>query len=63
VTTEVPSSQIAQWRALKFEGLKSHRALSLGFDEGLNNKIRVILRRAYGLKNEECFRLKVLTCC
>ena len=30
--------------------------------EGLNNKIRVILRRAYGLKNEEYFRLKVLTC-
>jgi transposase len=35
---------------------------SLGFVEGLNNKIRVIQRRAYGLKNEEYFRLKVLTC-
>ena len=36
--------------------------VSLGFVEGLNNKIRVIQRRAYGLKNEEYFRLKVLTC-
>src|SRR6201982_935082 len=35
--------------------------VSLGFVEGLNNKIRVIQRRAYGLKNEEYFRLKVLT--
>ena len=36
--------------------------VSLGFVEGLNNKIRVIQRRAYGLKNEEYFCLKVLTC-
>ena len=36
--------------------------VSLGFVEGLNNKIRVIQRRAYGLRNEEYFRLKVLTC-
>ena len=28
----------------------------------LNNKIRVIQRRAYGLRNEEYLRLKVLTC-
>jgi transposase len=34
----------------------------LGFVEGLNNKIRVIQRRAYGLKDEEYLRLKVLTC-
>ena len=30
--------------------------VSLGFVEGLNNKIRVIQRRAYGLRNEEYFR-------
>ena len=36
--------------------------VSLGFVEGLNNKIRAIQRRAYGLRNEEYFRLKVLTC-
>jgi transposase len=36
--------------------------VSLGFVEGLNNKIRVIQRRAYGIRNEEYLRLKVLTC-
>lgn len=35
--------------------------VSLGFVEGLNNKIRVIQRRAYGLKDEEYLRLKILT--
>lgn len=35
--------------------------VSLGFVEGLNNKIRVIQRRAYGLHDEEYLRLKVLT--
>ena len=34
----------------------------LGFVEGLNNKIRVIQRRAYGLRDQEYLRLKVLTC-
>jgi transposase len=32
--------------------------VSLGFVEGLNNKIRVIQRRAYGLRDEEYIRLK-----
>ena len=36
--------------------------VSLGFVEGLNNKIRVIQRRAYGLRDEEYLRLKFLTC-
>ena len=36
--------------------------VSLGFVEGLNNKIRVIQRRAYGLHDEEYLKLKVLTC-
>ena len=35
--------------------------VSLGFVEGLNNKIRVIQRRAYGLHDEEYLRLKILT--
>ncbi len=34
----------------------------LGFVEGVNNKIRVLQRRAYGLRDEEYLRLKVLTC-
>jgi transposase len=36
--------------------------VSLGFVEGLNNKIRVIQRRAYGLPDEDYLRLKILTC-
>ena len=36
--------------------------ISLGFVEGLNNKIRVIQRRAHGWRNKEYLRLKILTC-
>jgi len=41
---------------------KEENHVSLGFVEGLNNKIRVFQRRAYGLKDQEYLRLKVLTC-
>ena len=34
---------------------------ALGFVEGFNNKIRVLQRRAYGLRDEEYLRLKILT--
>jgi transposase len=36
--------------------------VALGYVEGLNNKIRVIQRRAYGLRDEEYLKLKILTC-
>jgi transposase len=36
--------------------------VALGFVEGFNNKIRVLQRRAYGLRDEEYLRLKILTC-
>ncbi len=39
---------------------KTENKVSLGFVEGLNNKIRVIQRRAYGLRDEEYLRLKIL---
>jgi transposase len=42
--------------------IRLEEKVSLGFVEGLNNKIRVIQRRAYGLWDEEYLRLKVLTC-
>ena len=35
--------------------------VKLGFVEGLNNKIRVMQRRAYGYRDEEYLRLKILT--
>ena len=41
---------------------KPENKVPLGFVEGLNNKIRVIQRRAYGLRDEEYLRLKVLSC-
>jgi len=40
---------------------KPENKVALGFVEGVNNKIRVIQRRAYGLRDEEYLRLKVLT--
>ena len=49
-----------------WEGIAAYCApenkVSLGFVEGLNNKIRVLQRRAYGLRDPEYLRLKVLTC-
>ena len=41
---------------------ESENKVALGFVEGLNNKIRVFQRRAYGLRDEEYLKLKVLTC-
>lgn len=41
---------------------KPENKVALGFMEGLNNKIRVFQRRAYGLQDEEYLQLKVLTC-
>ena len=39
---------------------KPENKVSLGFVAGLNNMIRVIQRRAYGRRDEECLRLKIL---
>jgi transposase len=41
--------------------LLSHK-VALGFVEGLTNRVRVLQRRAYGLRDEDYLRLKVLTC-
>lgn len=41
---------------------KPENKVALGFVEGFNNKIRVIQRRAYGIRDEEYLRLKILTC-
>lgn len=39
------------------------RGLSNGFAEGINNKIKVIKRRAYGFRKEENFKERVLAAC
>ena len=41
---------------------QAENKVALGYVEGFNNKVRVIQRRAYGLRDEEYLRLKVLTC-
>jgi hypothetical protein len=46
----------------RHRGLLPENKVSLGFVEGLNNKIRVVQRRAYGLRDEHYLRLKILTC-
>jgi transposase len=61
-----PYEDFAQMIESHWDGItafiQSEDKVSLGFVEGLNNKIRVIQRRAYGLRDEEYLRLKVLTC-
>jgi len=61
-----PFEKFARMVERHWEGIAAHckpeNKVSLGFVEGLNNKIRVIQRRAYGLRDEEYLRLKVLTC-
>ena len=41
---------------------RADNKVALGFVEGLNNNVRVLQRRAYGLRDEEYLRLKILTC-
>ena len=61
-----PYESFAKLVEKHWDGIVSHcrieNKVALGFVEGLNNKIRQIQRRAYGLRDEEYFRLKVLTC-
>jgi len=61
-----PYETFAQMIERHWDGIaaycKPENKVSLGFVEGLNNKIRVIQRRAYGLRDEEYLRLKILTC-
>jgi len=51
---------LRHWDGIAAYCQQEHK-VSLGFVEGLNNKVRVIQRRAYGLRDEEYLRLKVLT--
>jgi transposase len=60
-----PFQEFAAMVERHWDGIVSYchpeNKVSLGFMEGLNNKIRVIQRRAYGIKDKEYLRLKVLT--
>lgn len=60
-----PYEKFAKLIEKHWDGIVSYchpdNKVSLGFMEGLNNKIRVIQRRAYGIRSDEYLRLKVLT--
>ena len=61
-----PYQKFARMIDRHWEGIAAYcqpqNKVPLGFVEGLNNKIRVLQRRAYGLRDEEYLRLKILTC-
>ena len=61
-----PYQQFAALIERHWDGIAAYchpeNKVALGFVEGLNNKVRVLQRRAYGLRDEEYLRLKVLTC-
>jgi transposase len=60
-----PYEKFAAMIERHWDGIAAHcspgNKVALGFVEGLNNKIRVIQRRAYGLRDEDYLRLKILT--
>lgn len=60
-----PFEQFAAMIDRHWDGIVSYchpeNKVSLGFMEGLNNKIRIIQRRAYGIKNKKYLQLKVLS--
>jgi transposase len=61
-----PYEKFAEMIEQHWEGIAAYcrpeNKIALGFVEGLNNKVRVLQRRASGLRDEEYLRLKVLTC-
>ena len=60
-----PFEKFAEMIERHWDGIAAYcepeNKVALGFVEGLNNKIRVIQRRAYGLRDEDYLRLKILT--
>jgi len=61
-----PFQKFARMVEAHWDGIEAYcheeNKVPLGFVEGINNKIRVIQRRAYGFRDEEYLRLKILTC-
>jgi transposase len=61
-----PFEKFAQLIERHWDGIAAYcnpdNKVALGYVEGLNNKIRVLQRRAYGLRDEDYLRLKILTC-
>ncbi len=61
-----PSQKFADMVEAHWDGVEAYchveNKVPWGFVEGLNHKIRALQRRAYGYRDEEYFRLKILTC-
>ena len=59
-----PYEKFAQMIDNHWDGIASYchpeNKCSLGMVEGLNNKIKVLMRRAYGYRDEEYLRLKII---
>jgi transposase len=56
-----PEEIVSKLRQADAAYCQAENKVALGFVEGLNNKIRVIQRRACGLRDEEYLKLKILT--
>ena len=60
-----PFEKFARMVKAHWDGIASYyeatNKVKLGFVEGANNKVRVIQRRAYGYRDEEYMKLKILT--
>ncbi|MGH9428106.1 MAG: ISL3 family transposase, partial [Terriglobia bacterium] len=61
-----PFEKFARMIEAHWHGIEAYcheeNKVPLGFVEGINNKIRSIQRRAFGFRDEEYLRLKILTC-
>lgn len=61
-----PFQKFARMIDKHWDGIEAYCSLEkkvpLGFVEGFNNKIRALQQKAYGYRDEEYFRLKILTC-
>lgn len=61
-----PFQKFARTIEKHWDGIEAYCSLEkkvpLGFVEGFNNKIRALQQKAYGYRDEEYFRLKILTC-
>jgi transposase len=61
-----PFQRFATMVAAHWDGIEAYcheeNKVPLGFVEGFNNKIRAMQRQAYGFRDEEYLRLKILSC-
>ena len=59
-----PYQKFAEMIEARWDGIASYchpeNKVSLGLVEGVNNKIRVLQRRAYGYRDNEYLKLKIV---